>query len=353
MKTAFYTALFFLLACSSSSQRKESSSPKGKQSFYDNMKEINFFKMDCSIRAIETIDENTCYFAGSNGMYGFTKDGGNSWTIDSLSHPSHASLQFRSIAKTEKAWMILGIASPALLYRSEDEGQNWEIVYQENDTLAFYDSMAFWNDMEGIAMGDPTDGCLSVIKTKDGGMTWNKIDCEGLPASAKGEAAFAASNSNIALAGSHVWMVSGGVKSRVYHSADRGATWEVFDTPIIQGQQMTGIFSCDFLNEKEGYIFGGNWEKPKDYSANKAFTQDGGRTWTLVSDSLSPGYRSCVQYLDNSGTILAVGFPGISISTDFGRSWENVSEESFYTARATENVLWLAGKERIGRLVLK
>jgi len=148
-------------------------------------------------------------------------------------------------------------------------------------------------------------------------------------------------------------MVSGGVKSRVYHSADRGATWEVFDTPIIQGQQMTGIFSCDFLNEKEGYIFGGNWEEPKDYSANKAFTQDGGRTWTLVSDSLSPGYRSCVQYLDNSGTMFAVGFPGISVSNDFGRSWENVSDESFYTARATGNVIWLAGKDKIARMVLK
>lgn len=318
----------------------------------DKIQSIDIFKMDCSIRAIQAVDEKTCYFAGSNGMYGYTKDAGANWFVDSLHHPDHHSLQFRSLSKTSDAWMILGVASPALLYRSIDEGKNWDLVYEEKDSLAFYDAMAFWDEQEGIAMGDPTDSCLSVIKTHDGGKTWKKLPCAQLPTSAKGEAAFAASNGNIALVGDHVWMVSGGVLSRVYHSADRGLNWEVFDTPIIQGQAMTGIFSCDFLNENEGYIFGGNWDKPEDNTANKAISNDGGKTWTLVNDSLSPGYRSSVQYLGKKGHMIAVGFPGVSYSTDFGHTWEELLPDDYFTARSFGNTVWMAGKNKIARMKL-
>ena len=43
-------------------------------------------------------------------------------------------------------------------------------------------------------MGDPTADCISIIITRDGGQTWNKIPCSQLPKSKEGEAAFAASN---------------------------------------------------------------------------------------------------------------------------------------------------------------
>jgi photosystem II stability/assembly factor-like uncharacterized protein len=43
----------------------------------------------------------------------------------------------------------------------------------------FYDSMKFWNKNEGIAMGDLND-CLSIIITRDGGNTWNKVQYKHL-----------------------------------------------------------------------------------------------------------------------------------------------------------------------------
>ncbi len=126
----------------------------------------------------EAVDDQTCWFAGSNGKYGFTNDGGESWNIDSLVHPEHGPLHFRSIAVTDDAVHMLSIGSPALLYRSTDMGENWELTYQENDSSAFYDAMAFWDNKNGIAMGDPTDECLSIIKTSDGGNSWSKISCD-------------------------------------------------------------------------------------------------------------------------------------------------------------------------------
>ena len=65
-----------------------------------------------------------------------------------------------------------------------------------------------------------------VYKTTDGGKTWNKLSCESLPKTVEGEAAFAASNTNIVLKGNKVWIVSGGKKARVFYSSDKGKTWQ-------------------------------------------------------------------------------------------------------------------------------
>ena len=312
--------------------------------------DIDHFPMNCSIRAILPLTDNSCWYAGSRGQYGFTQDGGKSWHTDSIQDVGVDQLEFRSIAYANGAIFLLSIASPAHLYRTTDRGKHWDLVYEEQDSSAFYDAMGFWDDMEGIAMGDPTDGCLSVIKTQDGGKTWNKLPCSKLPKVDDGEAAFAASNSNLALYKNNVWLVSGGKRARVFHSADRGENWEVYETPIIQGGTMTGIFSCDFLDDQTGIIIGGNWENKKLNKSNKAITRDGGKTWTLIADGNEPGYRSCVQFVSEQSHVIAVGTPGISISSDFGDTWHTISDEPYYTVRTSNQHLWLAGLNIIARL---
>ena len=121
-------------------------------------------------------------------------------------------------------------------------------MYSESDAAVFYDSMDFWNAQEGIAMGDPTDDCLSILLTKDSGENWYKVPCEQLPNTVIGEAAFAASDTNISIVGDHVWIASGGVVSRVFYSSDKGHSWTVFNTPIVQGTPTTGIYSIDFYD---------------------------------------------------------------------------------------------------------
>jgi photosystem II stability/assembly factor-like uncharacterized protein len=316
--------------------------------------QIKIFPMDCSIRAITAIDEHVVWFGGSKGQYGYTTDGGASWMIDSIQHAKKDDLEFRGIAKTSEALFLLAVGSPALLFKTENEGRSWKVVYEEDHPSAFYDAIAFWDDQNGIAMGDPTDACLSVILTRDGGDSWTKIPCDRLPSSAENEAAFAASNSNIALIGDHAWIVSGGGKARVFHSPDRGETWEVFDTPIIQGGKMTGIFTASFYDEKRGVIFGGDWENQAQNTNNKAITHDGGKTWQLMADGQDPGYRSSVQFLPKTEGqgLIAVGIPGISYSADGGQEWVALSDRSFYTMRVCDSgkAAWLAGKEKMGKM---
>lgn len=316
--------------------------------------QIQTFPTNCSIRAITAIDKSTLWYGGSKGQFGYTEDGGNTWTIDSIQHTKKANLEFRGIAKTNKAIFLLAIESPALLFKSIDKGKNWTVVYEENHPTAFYDAIAFWDDQTGIAMGDPTDGCLSIILTNDGGNTWIKIPCDQLPATEEGEAAFAASNSNIALVDNHVWIVSGGKRARIFHSPDKGKTWEVFDTPIVQGEQMTGIFTVNFYDKNNGIIFGGDWENQGQNTNNKAITKDGGLTWQLIADGQYPGYRSAVKYVPNSKgqSIFATGIPGISYSADGGQHWTSLSKTSFYTIQicTDDQTIWLAGRNKIGKM---
>ncbi len=170
--------------------------------------------------------------------------------------------EFRAVAGTSEDFFMLSVGNPALLYKTGDSGK-MELVYKEENEKVFYDAMTFWNDKEGIAMGDPVENCLSVIITRDGGNSWKKLSCDQLPEAAEGEAAFAASNSNIAVQGEKTWIISGGAKSACSLRPDKGKTWKVYETPIVQGESTQGGYSVDFYDEQHGIMIGGDYTAPE------------------------------------------------------------------------------------------
>lgn len=332
-----------LISCNSFSEEKKIS-----------VSIIPVFEDSLSIRAIAPVDEDKVWFAADKGIVGLIND--KTPRLATIKYDSIL-LHFRSIAVTKNAAFVFSISNPGVLYKighNGSEATNIEEVYIEKGEKVFYDAMAFWDDKEGIAMGDPTENCLSIIMTKDGGNTWNKISCDRLPKVENGEAAFAASNSNIALFGDHVWIVSGGKRTRVFHSENRGEDWEVYNTPIIQGKAMTGIYSVDFYDENLGVIFGGNWNDKAYNEGNKAITKDGGKTWTLLSNGKGPGYRSSVRFVPGTDgeSMVAVGIPGISYSYDQGENWKELSTEGFYAIEfVNDSVAFASGKNKISKLL--
>jgi photosystem II stability/assembly factor-like uncharacterized protein len=258
--------------------------------------------------------------------------------------------EFRAVAHTTADFFMLSAGNPALLYKTGDTG-SMELVYRESDSLVFYDAMKFWNDREGIAVGDSMDGCLSVIITRDGGRNWDKLPCADLPEAQPGEGAFAASNTNIDIEGKHTWIAT--TAARIYYSGDQGRTWEVFPTPVISDTPTRGIYSLDFYDESVGIAIGGDYTDPLLDKANKAVTKDGGKTWQLVADGIKPGYKSCVRFVPNTGgsNIVAVGLTGISYSRDTGQHWEEISDEPFYTIRfLNDSIAYAAGRNRIAKV---
>lgn len=316
---------------------------------------IKEFKMEgSSIRAIEVLDKERVVYAASNGEIGVFWEEEKPKPVYFPKYQDSIIPNFRSVALNNDDIFALSIENPALLYKIS-EGES-TLVYKEENEKVFYDALTFFDDnRHGIAVGDPTENCASIILTNDGGETWQKISCENLPEIAKEEAFFAASNTNIKTIGSSVWIASGGGKARVLKSNDYGKTWQVFNTPIIQGNGPQGIYSIDFADKNNGIIIGGDYSKPEENTANKAITTDGGKTWQLVANNQIPNYKSCVQYVPNTfgKEIFAVGKTGVSFSNDGGKTWRNVSKDSYYTIQFVDkNTAWLSGNEKIGKFEL-
>ncbi|MFV5692740.1 WD40/YVTN/BNR-like repeat-containing protein [Flavobacterium sp. LT1R49] len=313
------------------------------------------FQDKVSIRAI-LIDANKIWYAADNSRFGFY-DLEKNKKIESHIGNDSLKFEFRSIAQTSSAIFILNVSNPALLYKISKDDSETKLVYQENHEKVFYDSMQFWNDKEGIAIGDPITNCLSIITTSDGGNSWNKIPCDKLPKIINGEAAFAASNTNIVIKENKTWIVTGGKKARVFYSSDKGKTWEVQETPIVQGKTMTGIFTADFYDSKKGFITGGNYELPNQNFSNKALTINGGKTWELQAENQGFGYASCVQYVPNSKgrELVSVGASGLYYSSDSGNSWKQLStDSSLFTIRFLDrHTAIAAGKNKMVRLNFK
>lgn len=305
-----------------------------------------------SIRAIDILNDGSLTFAANNGAYGLYDPKKESWQISKQVYDT-LQLEFRSVAHTSSDFFMLSVGNPAMLFKTGDQG-TMELVYFEEHPKVFYDSMIFWNDQEGIAIGDTTEDCLSIIITRDGGNTWHKLSCDVLPKAKEAEGAFAASNTNIAVKGNNTWIAT--TAGRVYFSEDKGKSWSVVQTPVINAKETEGIYSMAFYDNKNGFAIGGDYTNPESNTANKIITKDGGNTWTLIASGKEPGYRSCVQYVPNGNgkELVTVGFKGIDYSKDGGNSWKSISKEGFYTLRfLNDSVAYAAGQNRISKLMFK
>ena len=305
-----------------------------------------------NIRTLE-ITDNMIYAASSKGeIYSFLNNKPNiinveqfSSFLDSVQYPN-----FRSMSVVDNNVFAMTIGSPALLFK------NGKVVYREKNEKVFYDSMDFWNLKEGLVVGDYLDGCISVLITRDGGETWDKLLCDKFKEPIDNEGFFAASDTNISIVGDEVWIGSGGFNSRIYYSKNKGIAWDIINTPIIQGESTKGIYSIDFYNKNIGFAIGGDYTKPEENISNKILTTDGGKNWKVVANNQNPGYRSCVKYFPNSNgnSLIAVGFNGVNISNDGGNTWKKISDEGFYTVRfLNENTAYAAGKGKISKLHFK
>ena len=350
IRNVFFVLLTFLFLISCKTVVYDNKSKY--ETIYGSIQIDTLFQDNISIRSL-IIDTNKIWYTANNSRFGFY-DLIKKQKIEKKIIKDSLKMEFRSGAQTDKNIFLLTVSNPALLYKISKNDFTTTLTYQEIHEKVFYDSMQFWNNKEGIAMGDPIDNCLSVIITRDGGNTWNKLNCDQLPNVEEGEAAFAASNTNIVIKGNNTWIVTGGKKARVLLSTDKGLSWKIYETPIVQGKAMAGIFTADFYDVNQGFIAGGDYELLNQNYGNKARTINGGKTWELIADNQGFGYASCVQYIPNSGgrSLVSVGASGIYYSYDSGNSWTQLStDSSLYTIRFIDNHTAIAaGKNKMIRI---
>lgn len=301
-----------------------------------------------SLRGLSPVTDNIVWASGSGGAWLRTLDGGLSWEtgiIDGLD-----SVDFRDIEAFDAATAVaVAAGQPAVIYKTKDGGKSWTKVYQGEES-DFFDGVAFHKN-RGVVYGDAVDGKWRLLMSNDQGDSWKAIETS--PKAFAGAGSFAASGSGILVREDDVWFASGGSQSNIYHSADKGMSWSIFPTPIIQGEASQGIFSITQLSRHILFAVGGDFLQEGLSEKNAMISQDDGKTWSLIDGNPPSGYRSGVTYFPFHHWLIAVGPNGSDFSKNGGNDWERFSDEGFHAVflDKSQRSVWASGpKGKIAKL---
>lgn len=183
---------------------------------------------------------------------------------------------------------------------------------------------------KGLLMGDPIDGKFSLYSFCASG-EWKILPAV---ASKTGEAAFAASGSTVQIIGNNWYFVSGGLKTRLFHSTNEGLTWNIEEVPFSSCESC-GAYSLGVIQNTQAkkdliVLLGGDYKFPEE-SMNTSFFRDYYQSnWTESTNSPA-GYRSVVIYNSKSRLLFCGGTNGIDFSSDDGKTWNFLSKEKCYS----------------------
>lgn len=296
------------------------------------------------LQAISVVSPSVAWASGTGGTFVLTLNGGKTWLTGKVVGAD--SLEFRDIHAVDARTAYLlssGNGPKSRIYKTTDGGVNWQIQFINKEPEAFYDCFAFWDRESGLAFSDNVKGVFPMLRTTDGGQRWE--DVSNGPAATRGEGAFAASGTCVAVHGSRsAWIATGaGEQARILFTPDRGASWKSFVAPVPQGTGTTGLTTVAFRTPEIGIAAGGDIGKP-DGPSSVILTKDGGATWTPGGRPSFEGAVYGIAYVPGTTTVVAVGPKGASASADEGRTWEALDSLSYWSVGfADKKVGWMVG----------
>ena len=316
-------------------------------------------KKGVSIRGMSVPSEKVIWASGSKGSVVKSVNGGESF--EWMQVKGYETRDFRAIhAWNNKEAIIAAVAAPAVILKTKDGGVTWNKVYENADTAMFLDAINFKDENNGSVVGDPINNIIFLLNTTDKGEHWQQAAPNYFKSELKqGEAFFASSNSNISSKGNDEFLISGGMASRLWING------VARDLDILQGGTSTGANSIAISpNGNKLIIVGGDFAKFKESEKNIAgfnvfLTPNTDQKhksiriqkWAQRKNLGNPnGYKSGVTFLTNQ-LLVTCGTSGVDISKNSGKNWDLISTESFHVVKKQPNrkAVFLAGSGgRIG-----
>ena len=332
------SALLYLIVLTSTAQ-------KPKITVLDSSRNV-------SIRGLSVVNNKVLWCSGTKGMVAKSTNGGKSFVWRSVT--GYENRDFRDIeAFDANTAVIMAIAEPALILKTRDGGVTWNKVFEDSTKGMFLDAMDFLDEKEGVVVGDPVDGKFFFAYTKDAGNYWTPFSTNAKPDS--GEAFFASSGSNIKIMNKQMGeetsllYASGGMKSRLFsNDFPRGMV-----LPIVQGKESTGANAIAVMGKK-AVVVGGDFANDTATNNNCVVLDFTDGIDLQIPATPPNGYRSSVIFID-AKTLIACGTSGVDISYDGGINWKLISKASFHVVQKAKNgnSIFLAGnKGRIAKINL-
>ncbi len=286
--------------------------------------------------SIYFVDELTGYVGGSEGRIYKTTDAGLTWQLQSqngqetilsihlvgetgfaagvgpfrtaLHKTSNGGNNWQNLTSGIgiTAFMDLAIADENTIFcvgthrilKSDDQGNNWQIV---DSTPGFHNAVDFPTVHIGYVGGSGTSPSASMLKTIDGGVTWQTLSA---PATLNiSSIDFVSETHGIAVG-----------DGSIFRTTDGGNTW------TSQYYNYVTMFEdVKFVDSLHGYAVGGNWFDEVPYG-NIMKTNDGGITWI---NTIVPNYLKSVSFpFQNIGYV--AGANTIMKTVNGGYDWTEV-----------------------------
>jgi len=314
--------------------------------------------------AVWPVNPRVVWASGRNGTYTVTTDGGQTWNANVV--PGAEMLQFRDVQAFSASVAYLmsigtsGDPTDFRIYKTTDGGATWTIQFVNQNPDAFYDGIAFWTPLRGIAHSDSVNGVFPDIRTTDG-MTWQDIS-NNMPPALPGEFSFAASGTCVTTQGGrNAWIATGGATiARILATTDQGNTWNAYDTPLLSSPS-AGAFTVNFRDPFHGIVGGGDLDPADPNNARTALSSDGGRTWALTNPPPVTGAIFGLSYVGRTGrgagnnlgaaVVITANDGGAAWTPDEGNTWYALPDVSGFwaVAFATPKAGWLVGTD--GRIL--
>ncbi|RJO68998.1 MAG: hypothetical protein C4523_06475 [Myxococcales bacterium] len=257
--------------------------------------------LETGVRDIMFTTETTGWIADKSGLYK-TEDGGLTWAMQVVPVPSEGLVKL-----SRSASGILYAGGGSFLFRSRDDGENWE---KQHGTIPNYVLDYAFLDTENIlAVG------LGMTKSTDGGSTWERLEPK--------QPWIPSINFINELQGWYFMNLGTATEAAgaVFYTDDGGGSWEkINETPIEIGIINDRLSNIQFVNEKDGWLLIGSYEEGCLYR-----TTDGGHFWEELTSSLSDVYG--MDFVTETVGYMA-SFTGVYKSVDGGETWSLVLAES-------------------------
>ena len=107
------------------------------------------------------------------------------------------------------------------IYKTTDRGTTWTPATGVfTNASSFPNTIHFFDQNNGLAMGDPVDGYFEIYTTSNAGVNWVRVPSSNIPAPLTGEAGTVNCQ---AYYNNSYWFTTN--SARVFRSTDRGYTW--------------------------------------------------------------------------------------------------------------------------------